>query len=79
MANESNPDTPGDSGARLDEDEVQLGAFDLDGDGKVSTIEDTRATLGLIDARLEQVADQGGVKGKIADAAHHVVDRLDND
>lgn len=79
MANESTPDTPEDSGDRLDEEDVQLGAFDLDGDGKVSTIEDTRATLGLIDARLEQVAEEGGAKGKIADAAHHIVDRFDND
>ncbi|MGA9277827.1 hypothetical protein [Ilumatobacter sp.] len=79
MANESEPDTPDAELAELDEDEVQLGAFDLDGDGKVSPVEDARATLGLIDARLEQVAEEGGTIGKIADVAHHVVDRMDND
>jgi len=77
MADDPAPDSTDDD--TLDENEVQLGAFDLDGDGKVSTVEDTRATLGLLDARLEQVAHEGGIKGKIADAAHHVVDRLDND
>lgn len=76
MANESEPETPD---AELDEDEVQLGAFDLDGDGKVSPIEDVRADLGLLDARLEQVVEEGGTKGKIADIAHHIVDRIDND
>ena len=35
--------------------------------------------LGLADARLEQMADEGGLTGKIAEAAHHVVDKLDND
>ncbi|MFK8023337.1 MAG: hypothetical protein AB8G26_05165 [Ilumatobacter sp.] len=63
----------------LTDEEVALGAYDLDGDGKVSAVEEARAALGLADARLEQVAEEGGLKGKIADAAHHVVDRLDND
>jgi hypothetical protein len=57
----------------------QLAAYDLDGDGKISLMENERARLGIIDARLEQIADKGGVKGFVADAAHHVVDRLDND
>lgn len=56
-----------------------LAAYDLDGDGKISPIEEARAALGVADARLEQVAQEGGIKGKIADAAHHLVDRLDND
>lgn len=56
-----------------------LAAYDLDGDGKISPIEEARAALGVADARLEQVAEEGGIKGKIADAAHHVVDKLDND
>jgi len=63
----------------LDDDEVRLGAYDLDGDGEISPVEDARAQLGLIDARLEQAAEAGGITGKIADAAHHIVDRLDND
>lgn len=56
-----------------------LAAYDLDGDGKISPIEEARAVLGVADARLEQVAEEGGLKGKIADAAHHLVDKLDND
>ena len=75
-----NPDdttTPGDESA---EDKAsRLGAYDLDGDGKVGPIEDLRAGLGVLDARLEKIAEAGGVKGKIADVAHHVVDRIDND
>lgn len=59
--------------------ESQLAAYDLDGDGEVSAVEGIRAELGVLDARLEEVADEGGLKGKIAEAAHHVVDRLDND
>lgn len=58
---------------------VELNAYDLDGDGKISVIESERARLGLVDARLEEIADEGGIKGKIADAAHHVIDKLDND
>jgi hypothetical protein len=57
----------------------QLEVYDLDGDGKISLIENERARLGIIDARLEQIAAEGGVKGFVADAAHHLVDRLDND
>ena len=57
----------------------QLENYDLDGDGKISLMENERARLGIIDARLEQIAHEGGVKGFIAGAAHHVVDRLDND
>jgi len=59
--------------------EVLLDVYDLDGDGEISPIEDARATLGVVDARLEEIAEEGGVKGKIADAAHHLVDKLDND
>lgn len=57
----------------------QLEAYDLDGDGKISLVENERARLGIIDARLEQIAEEGGVKGAVADAAHHLIDRLDND
>lgn len=60
-------------------DEVVLDAYDLDGDGKVSIVEAERARLGLVDARLEEIAEEGGVKGKLAQAAHEVLDKLDND
>lgn len=58
---------------------AEANAFDLDNDGKVSVIEAERARLGLVDARLEQIADEGGLKGSIAEAAHKVLDKLDND
>ena len=61
------------------DEESFIAAYDLDGDGEVSAIEDARAVLGLADARLEQIADEGGAKGKIAEAAHHIVDKFDND
>lgn len=57
----------------------RLGAYDLDGDGEISPIEDVRARLGVIDAELEQAAEEGGIKGKIAGAAHRIVDKFDND
>ena len=60
-------------------EDVELDTYDLDGDGKISMIESERARLGLVDARLEEIAQDGGIKGKIADAAHHVIDKLDND
>jgi hypothetical protein len=60
-------------------DELDLETYDLDGDGKISVIEAERARLGLIDARLEEIAEEGGVKGSIAEAAHKVLDKLDND
>ena len=61
------------------QDELDLETYDLDGDGKISAIEAERARLGLVDARLEEIAEEGGVKGAIAEAAHKVVDKLDND
>ena len=60
-------------------DELDLETYDLDGDGKISAIEAERARLGLVDARLEEIAEEGGVKGALAEAAHKVVDKLDND
>ncbi len=72
MADDPQPDPAAD-------EESFVAAYDLDGDGEVSAIEDVRAVLGLADARLEQIAGEGGAKGKIADAAHHLVDKLDND
>lgn len=60
-------------------EESYVAAYDLDEDGEVSPVEDARGFLGLADARLEQLADEGGAKGKVAEAAHRIVDRLDND
>ncbi|CAB4588726.1 MAG: hypothetical protein ACK5CE_24030 [Actinomycetes bacterium] len=57
----------------------ELEAFDLDHDGKISLIESERARLGVIDARLEEIAEEGGLKGKLADGAHQLLDKLDND
>ena len=54
-------------------------AYDLDDDGKISLIEQERARLGVVDARLEEIAEGDGVIAKIADVTHKVVDRLDND
>jgi len=63
-----------------EDEEVLLEAYDVDGDGKVSLVEEARAALGVVDARLEEIAEEhDGVIGKLADAAHHVVDKLDND
>jgi hypothetical protein len=59
--------------------DATLDAYDLDEDGKVSIIEGARAQLGVVDARLEQLGEHPGVVGKVAEAAHHLVDRLDND
>lgn len=61
------------------EEEARIGAFDLDHDGKISYLEAARAQLGVIDARLEEAAGEGGIKGKTAEVAHHLLDKLDND
>jgi hypothetical protein len=60
-------DDSSDTGAMTDADpntpdEVELAAYDLDDDGKISMIESERARLGLVDARLEEIAEEGGVK-----------------
>ena len=57
----------------------ELAAFDLDHDGKISIVESERARLGIVDARLEEIAEEGGLKGKLAEGAHHLLDKLDND
>lgn len=63
-----------------EEREALLDAYDLDDDGKVSLVEEARSVLGVVDARLEEAAEEHeGVVGKLADAAHRVVDKLDND
>lgn len=83
MADDPQTEPPADESERLGQtaadEESYVEAYDLDGDGDVSPVEDVRAVLGLADARLEQIAEDGGVAGKIAEAAHHVVDKLDND
>jgi len=58
---------------------LELETFDLDGDGHVSVVEAERARLGLVDARLEEIAEEHGVKGAIAEAAHKLLDKFDND
>ncbi len=57
----------------------ELEAFDLDHDGKISLVESERARLGVVDARLEEIAEEGGLKGKLAEGAHRLLDKLDND
>jgi hypothetical protein len=74
MADEQNDSTPS-----PEEQEAAVAAQDLNEDGKVSIVEELRSDLGVVDARLEAIADEGGVKGKLAKAAHEVVDKLDND
>lgn len=63
----------------VEHDEAEIEAFDLDGDGKISLVEQERARLGVVDAKLIEVAEEGGLKGRVADALHQVVDKLDND
>ena len=67
------------TGDESTDEELDLATYDLDGDGKISLIEAERARLGLVDARLEEIAAEGGLKGSIAEAAHKVLDKLDND
>lgn len=70
-------DTPVDG--EPDDEANRLEAYDLDGDGKVSIVEDAKFRLGVVDAQLEQAAEEDGLTGKLADAAHQIVDKLDND
>ena len=71
-----------DAGPAATDEELELDAYDADHDGKIGLIDGYRATLGLVDAELELAADKAehkGLKGHLADAAHKVVDKLDND
>ena len=83
MSNDETPLATTDSditaGTAESDEELDLVSFDLNDDGKISPIEGVRQEIGLVDARLEEVAKEGGVKGKLADAAHHILDTLDND
>ncbi|MEO5901537.1 MAG: hypothetical protein ABIR68_15615 [Ilumatobacteraceae bacterium] len=83
MANPDDTDAPVEDalprGETPAEEADRLEAYDLNHDGNVSIVESARATLGLVDARLEEIAHEPGLKGRVADAAHHVIDKLDND
>ena len=79
MTDENGTSTGPSADDDLTPDEAELAAYDLDGDGKISMVEAERARLGLIDARLEEIAEEGGLKGSLAEAAHRIVDKLDND
>ena len=59
-------------------DEAELEAFDADHDGHIGILDAERARLGVLDAELEQASHEGGIKGKLADLAHKIVDKLDN-
>ena len=59
--------------------EDQLEAYDVDHDGKISILENERARLGIVDAKLEELSEHDGITGAVAKAAHKIVDRLDND
>ncbi len=72
-------DAHDDSTPTPEEHKAAVEAQDLNEDGKVSIVEELRSDLGVVDARLESLADEGGVKGKLAKAAHEIVDKLDND
>ncbi len=76
--------TPAHDGGATDETDetdeaLDLVSYDLNNDGKISPLEGARAELGLVDARLEELAAEPGIKGRLADAAHHIIDKLDND
>ncbi len=73
-------ETPATAIEQVENDEaVRLDAYDLDDDGKISLVEDARANLGVVDAQLEALADEPGLKGRLANAAHKLTDKLDND
>ena len=61
------------------DDELELETYDLDGDGEIGVIDHERARLGLVDARMEEIAEEGGIKGALAEAAHKILDMFDND
>ena len=66
------PDEPTDA-------ELELETYDIDGDGEIGVIDHERARLGLVDARMEEIADEGGIKGALAEVAHKILDVFDND
>ncbi len=62
-----------------DADTPESNPYDLNEDGSISPIEQERGRLGVVDARLEEIAHEPGLKGKLAEGAHHLLDKLDND
>jgi hypothetical protein len=74
-------DAPAADGLATDpsDEALDLVSYDLNDDGKISPLEGARAELGLVDARLEELAEEPGIKGRLADVAHHIIDKLDND
>ena len=72
-------DAHDDSTPTPEEQAAAVEAQDLNEDGKVSIVEELRSDLGVVDARLERLGDDGGVKGKIAKAPHENVDKNEND
>jgi len=79
MSNDETTEALADDNSPETNEELDLQSYDLNGDGKISPLEGARAELGLVDARLEELAEKPGVLGHLADAAHKVVDKLDND
>ena len=61
------------------DDELELETYDLDHDGEIGVIDHERARLGLVDARMEEIAEEGGIKGALAEVAHKILDVFDND
>ena len=61
------------------DDELELETYDIDGDGEIGVIDHERARLGLVDARMEEIAEEGGIKGALAEVAHKILDVFDND
>lgn len=78
MSNDETTD-PADVDHEPNDEALDLESYDLNDDGKISPLEGARAELGLVDARLEELAQEPGIKGRLADAAHHIIDKLDND
>lgn len=76
---EAQGDGTGEPDDAADESERLIALYDLDEDGKVSLIESLRATIGVVDARMQSLAEREGPIGKLAAVAHRVLDRFDND
>ncbi len=77
MANEN--DQSDDAATEDEEEAARLDAYDLDEDGKISIVESERARLGIVDARLEELSHEKGIKGRLADSVHKLIDKIDND
>ena len=60
-------------------DQAELDAYDLDDDGSISLTENVRGELGMLDAHAAELAEEPGLKGKVARVTHRLLDKLDND